>query len=45
MYWRSADGMEVRLAAAEREKDTAGSRATPGFALMLRAFFGGVFAR
>ncbi len=45
MYWRAADGLEVRLAAAEREKDTAKRRATTGFAPGLRAFFGGVFAR
>jgi hypothetical protein len=38
--------LEVRLAAAEREKDTAMRRATTtGFAPGLRAFFGGVFAR
>lgn len=45
MYWRAADGLEVRLAAAEREKYTAKRRATTGFAPGLRAFFGGVFAR
>jgi len=45
MYWRAADGLEVRLAAAEREKDTAKRRATTGFAPVVRAFFGGVFAR
>jgi hypothetical protein len=45
MYWRTADGMEVRLAAAEREKDTAAGRATTGFILVLRALVGGVFAR
>lgn len=44
MYWRAADGLEVRLAAGERERDTAKGRAT-GFTPLLRAFFGGVFAR
>jgi hypothetical protein len=45
MYWRAADGLEVRLAAAERERDTAKGRMPSGLAPMLRAFLGGVFAR
>ena len=45
-YWR-ADGVEVRVAAPEREheREMARRRLRPGVAPVLRALFGAVFAR
>jgi hypothetical protein len=45
--WRAADGVEVRLAAAERERDLDFARGhpRPGVTPVVRALFGAVFAR
>ena len=43
--WRAADGLEIRLAAAERERDTASERMRSGVTPVVRALFGAVFAR
>jgi len=46
--WRAADGVEVRLAAAERERrnpDLAGAHLRLGVSPVVRALFSAVFAR
>ncbi|MEO5765110.1 MAG: hypothetical protein ABIR52_07350 [Casimicrobiaceae bacterium] len=45
IYWRAADGVEVRVAAAEREPDAAPRRQRRGVAPVVRLLLGGVFAR
>ena len=45
VYWRAADGVEVRLAAAERERDTERRHVRSAVAPVVRALFGVVFAR
>ncbi|MET0345567.1 MAG: hypothetical protein ABW218_04835 [Casimicrobiaceae bacterium] len=44
VYWRAADGVEVRLAAAERERDMERRHVRSGIPVV-RALFGVVFAR
>jgi len=45
MYWRAADGLEIRLAAGERDRDTKERRASWGVSPAVLAFFSGVWAR
>ena len=43
--WRAADGLEIRLAAAERERHTARGHTRSGVTPVVRLLFGVVFAR
>ena len=45
LYWRASDGVEVRVAAAEREPDTARQGRRSGDLPGVRAFIAGVLAR
>ena len=47
VYWRAADGVEVRVAAAERERErrTARRRTRLEISPVMRTLFGAVFAR
>jgi hypothetical protein len=43
--WRAADGIEIRLAASERERGTSRRHSQSGVSPVVRALFGAVFAR
>ena len=45
MYWRARDGVVVRVAAGERELETAREDTRSGVSPGVRAFFAAVLAR